>query len=81
MKQVSKMLDQGIAQLKNSFTWLMNCNDPSSRLVRWRLKLLEYDYEIKYKPGRINTNADFLSRPINRIGTNELNYHDFRLYH
>lgn len=50
-------------------TWLMNCKDPSSRLVRWRLKLLEYDYEIAYKPGKMNSNADFLSRPINQISS------------
>lgn len=48
-------------------TWLFNCKDPSSRLVRWRLKLLEYDYKITYKPGVQNTNADALSRPINHI--------------
>lgn len=42
--------------------WLMNVKDPNSRLVRWRLKLLEYDYEIIYKQGKNNTNADALSR-------------------
>lgn len=47
--------------------WLMNCKDPSSRLVRWRLKLLEYQYKILYKAGKINTNADALSRPVLNI--------------
>lgn len=48
--------------------WLFNIRDPGSRLVRWRLKLAEYDYEIKYKAGKNNTNADALSRaPINII--------------
>lgn len=42
--------------------WLMNVKDPNFRLMRWRLKLLEYDYEIIYKQGNINTNADTLSR-------------------
>lgn len=47
-------------------TWLFNVKDPGSRLIRWRLALEEYEYEIKYKPGKINNNADFLSRnPIN----------------
>jgi hypothetical protein len=32
------------------------------RLTRWRLKLEEYEYEVHYKPGAINTNADALSR-------------------
>lgn len=43
-------------------TWLFNCKDPGSRLVRWRLKLSEYNYKIIYKPGKINSNADALSR-------------------
>lgn len=44
-------------------TWLFSIKDPGSRLVRWRLKLEEYDYEIVYKAGKMNTNADALSRP------------------
>ena len=36
--------------------------DPTSRLLRWRLKLAEYDYQIVYKAGKANTNADALSR-------------------
>lgn len=43
--------------------WLFNCKDPSSKLVRWRLKLEEYDYEIMYKAGKMNSNADALFRP------------------
>lgn len=43
-------------------TWLFNVKDPGSRLVRWRLTLEEYDYDIIYKPGKINHNADALSR-------------------
>ena len=35
-------------------TWLFSIKDPGSRLARWRLKLEEYDYEIIYKPGKIN---------------------------
>lgn len=43
-------------------SWLFSCKDPSSRLIRWRLKLEEFDYVIKYKPGRVNSNVDALSR-------------------
>jgi len=43
-------------------TWLHKLKDPTSRLARWRIKLAEYDYEIIYKPGKINANADALSR-------------------
>lgn len=42
--------------------WLFNVKEPSSRLLRWRLKLEEYDYELVYKKGTLNTNADALSR-------------------
>jgi len=42
--------------------WLFNISDPGSRLIRWRLKLEEYDYEIVHKAGKGNTNADALSR-------------------
>jgi len=31
-------------------------------LIRWRLKLEEYDYEIIHRVGKGNTNADALSR-------------------
>ena len=43
-------------------TWIFSVKDPSSRLLRWRLKLEEYEYEVKYKKGSSNTNADTLSR-------------------
>ena len=40
----------------------MNVKDPGSKLLRWRIKLEEYDYEIVYKPGVENSNAGALSR-------------------
>ena len=42
--------------------WLFSLKDANSKLVRWRLKLEEFDYEIVYKTGKTNTNADALSR-------------------
>ena len=42
--------------------WLMNVTDPGSRLIRWRLLLEEYEYEIIHKEGKKNCNADALSR-------------------
>lgn len=42
--------------------WLFGMSNPSSRLMRWRLELEEYDFEISYKPGALNKNADALSR-------------------
>lgn len=42
--------------------WLMSLKEPTSKLIRWQLKLEEYDYEITYKKGTKNANADALSR-------------------
>ena len=42
--------------------WLHNVKNPNSKLIRWRLRLNEYDYVIVYKKGIINSNADALSR-------------------
>ncbi|EFA11802.1 Retrovirus-related Pol polyprotein from transposon 17.6-like Protein [Tribolium castaneum] len=36
--------------------------NPNSRLVKWRLRLEEFDYTIKYKKGKENSVADALSR-------------------
>lgn len=59
-------------------TWLMNVKDPGSRLVRWRLLLEEYDYEIHYKQGKLNQNADALSRikPENVANIEVINIHN-----
>lgn len=42
--------------------WIHAVTDPTSRLIRWRLKLAEYEYNVIYKPGKVNDNADALSR-------------------
>lgn len=42
--------------------WLFNIKEPNSKLIRWRLKLEEYNYTIVHKKGKQNTNADALSR-------------------
>ena len=34
----------------------------TGRRARWQIRMMPYDYEIKYKPGRIHKNADALSR-------------------
>lgn len=53
-------------------SWLHSFEEPSSKITRWRLRLAEYDYEVIYKNGRQNTNADALSRvKVNAIGNNE----------
>lgn len=42
--------------------WLCKNENPSSRLLRWRIKLEEYNFKIIHKAGALNTNADALSR-------------------
>ena len=42
--------------------WLFNIKDPGSRLLRWRLKLNEYQYTIRHISGSKNIVADALSR-------------------
>ena len=42
--------------------WLHSLKDPIARVARWKILLREYDYEIIHKPGKINMNADALSR-------------------
>ena len=42
--------------------WLFSLKEPNSKLIRWKLKLQEYDYTIFYKKGKLNQNADALSR-------------------
>ena len=43
--------------------WLKTA-DLNTRVGKWRFKLSEYDYEIIYKPGRQNANADALLRNL-----------------
>eukprot|EP00118_Oscarella_pearsei_P018893 m.196972 g.196972 ORF g.196972 m.196972 type:complete len:1094 (+) comp39535_c1_seq2:160-3441(+) len=42
--------------------WLFASRRASGRLGRWVLRLQEYDFDVQFKPGRANTNADALSR-------------------
>lgn len=42
--------------------WLFNHSDPSSKMQRWRLQLEEFEYEIIYRKGKLNSAADALSR-------------------
>jgi hypothetical protein len=53
-------------------TWTINVKDPRSRQLRWRMRSYEYDYEMVYKPGTQDNNADALPR-IDSIAENEVN--------
>ena len=42
--------------------WLNSLKEPNSKLIRWRLKLEEFDYTVEYKKGCQYVVADALSR-------------------
>ena len=46
----------------SALRWLMEISEPSGRLMRWRLRLSEFDFDVRYKKGTLNTQADALSR-------------------
>ena len=43
-----------------------------ARLVRWALRLAEFDFEIRYKKGTENSNADCLSRLVAEESSEEI---------
>lgn len=51
--------------------WLFNTKDPGSRLYRWKIKLSEYNFDIRYIQGSKNSVADALSRIYPIAGTSQ----------
>ena len=45
-----------------ALTWLKTITHTNARLIRWALKLQEYSFEIKHRPGSQHQNSDALSR-------------------
>jgi len=45
----------------SSLQFILKKPNPSPRISRWGLCLQQYDYEVKHRPGKTNTNADALS--------------------
>ena len=43
-------------------SWISSVKNPSSRLLKWRLRLEEFDYQIMYRKGALNSGPDALSR-------------------
>ena len=56
----------------NPLTYLRSVTQPQGRLARWVLKLEQYDYELKYRPGRLIPHADALSRHPNHVAAVQL---------
>jgi len=46
----------------SSLRWLHHLKNPTGRLARWALELLEYDYEIVHRKGALHHVPDALSR-------------------
>ena len=57
---------------------LNTSSSKSARLTRWKLGLAEYSFDIRYKPGKDNINADVLSR-IEDICTVDVEGHNAQL--
>ncbi|KMQ87923.1 reverse transcriptase r [Lasius niger] len=53
--------------------WLHSVKDPTSRLVRWRLKLAEYEYEVVYKAAdnRIESDVEPPQTPSDKTSETE----------
>lgn len=49
--------------------WMLSLKDPSSRLMRWTLRLSEFEYQVVHKSGKMHTNADSLSRHVLGVNT------------
>ena len=51
----------------NPIQYIMKVKNPNGKLMRYSMILMEYDFTVKYKPGKIHQNADTLSRfPIDK---------------
>jgi len=46
----------------SSLRWLHNLKNPTGRLARWALELLEYDYEVIHRKDALHHVPDALSR-------------------
>ena len=44
-----------------ALTWLKTIKHNNPRLIRWALKLQEYSFEIKHRPGMKHQNCEALS--------------------
>lgn len=52
--------------------WLFSLKSPSGRLIRWAMKLQNFDLRVDYTPGKANVIADTLSRPVCTQETRDL---------
>lgn len=63
-----------------SLVWLskISAEKGSAKLIRWALKLQQYDFELQYRKGSLNIAADALSRAVNSIQVQDVEYETFK---
>ena len=52
----------------DALRWLMTVSDSIGRFMRWRIRLSEYDFTVKYRPGLVHQVPDALSRVLTPDG-------------
>lgn len=52
-------------------TYMFSLKDPNDKMLRWRLRLQEFDYDVKHRAGKQNIVADGLSRIRNDLNAND----------
>lgn len=59
-----------------SLIWLkkISAEGGSAKLIRWALKLQQYDFELLYRKGALNVTADAMSRAVDAVSTRDLEY-------
>ena len=55
----------------SALTWILSVREPTSRLARWAMALMDYDLTFIHRPGKSNVIADALSRLKSRDGSQE----------
>ena len=55
----------------DALRWLMTLTNSSGRLMRWRLRLSEFDFTITYRPERVHQVPDALSGLISPDGNDD----------
>ena len=44
--------------------WVMKLNNPSRKINRWLIDIMEYTFDVKHRKGTTHSNADALSRLV-----------------
>ena len=54
-----------------SLQWMERLKETNNRLARWSLALQPYQFTVNHRPGKMNGNADGLSRATNQFVAGE----------